>query len=238
MQLSDTIENTDFLYLYVKKFKWTDAYTTELLQGHPIEKRVYRGSYNKDTKTYRIFYTSSADNKLSAIALSSLVTTEWYTSEIVDISRHTILSLDLTEGDLEQLIQWQKKDNADIKSEMIPPPSTLPSLRQETTNSILDVAEFISCASELYTQQPATFDAVHEIIHMLNDSIGEGDSIDSIGVSLSISHGAGYNIGKALDHLGVYMSDDRRNNLMEEDLDAAILNLINEKIRIRSNRNL
>ena len=97
------------------------------------------------------------------------------------------------------------------------------------------IQNFFKQTKMLHDQQPMMFEALYDLVEVLNKNLGYGDSLDTINISVSKEHGAGYNVGKALESLAIYMSENKRIGLLEDDLDDALINLMNEKSRIRSN---
>jgi hypothetical protein len=240
IKLSDNPSNTRLMYVYVKSFKWYDGYENEKLEGHPIERRVYRAAYNSDTKTYRIFYTSSVNKQETRVVISSLKSVEGgYEADIVEITLENLLDLDFSEHDLSMISTWEEIGNEDLKKTMgfTPtepvPVSFLPSVISEKGNEsekMKDMTAFFNDALETHNMSPVMFDAIHNVIKYINQ-YAESESLDSMSISMSSTHGSGYNVGKALDSLAVYMSEDRRVNLSEDDLINAIYNLLTEESR-------
>lgn len=244
--LSDNPSNTTLMYVYVRRFKWFNGVDNEQLEGHPIEKKLYRAAYNNDTKSYRIYYKSNVNNKDTCIVIPSLASVpDGYDSDIVQVTLENILELDMPEACLNDFIKWAESKNEDLKrvaglEKKQEPPSFLPVVISEPIQNMFsdmtreeEIEEFIMCASKTHDMFPALFDAIHDLIHYINQT-NEGDSLDSMTISLSQTHGAGYNVGKALDSLSTYMSDDRRVNLHHEDLLKAIYNLLNEQSRLKA----
>lgn len=219
MILSDNITNTDIFYTYVKKFKWSHPVSNETFGGHPKDGRVYRVIKNTDTNTYRLIYGRIGGTG-QGVMLESLTSSDesvGYTSDIVPITRANILDLEISEEDLDLLKIWTDTDNRDIKEifelKNQPPPPSLPPPAWVQPN---DLTEFVSCASELQSIDPTSFDTIHELIHALNEPPNE--PIEVLNMRMNRNFGGGANMVKVFEHLTRYMGDDRRTNQDKNDL--------------------
>ena len=239
MKLSDTAKNTQFLYLYIKDFKWENVIDTEKFHGHPKSKRVYRAALNSDTNGYRLFYKPEDSKNHVAIIIHHLMGYEGgYTSDIVELTKQNILDLEITESDLDSLIEWQGNSNADLKKMYgfdKPAPQTIQILGIDEIREMVNrtdeqekITEFINSSSELHDIDGLTFDSIHMIIDHLLESQPEDSSFDAINITTSKEHGAGHNVGKALNLLSVYLSENQRVSLDVDDLLGAINHLITE----------
>lgn len=234
MQLNDTPQNTRFYPVFVEHFQWEDPLDNEKFAGHPKAGRVYRIGYNSDTNSYRIFYKEK-DGKNIGIYLPVLTDCNAYSAKIYEITKKSVLDFDIKEEDIEMMGNWLITNNADLMMSLgfTPKQQLLPTtifkvdvMNQEESLS----KEFIESAKLTQSLYPMLFEALHEVMSSL-DNYDVGQSLDGISLSFSEKHGAGHNIGKALEALSYYVSDDPRASLDREDLIAAIINLLNELAR-------
>ncbi len=239
MNLTDTKDNTEFKYFYVSKFKWSNPMDQERNGGHPKEKTVYRGWYNKDTKGYRIAPTLN-----SAFWLEDLKSTKeemGYTSDITVVDTKNILDFNLTEGDLDNMILWLESDNKDLKQQIFNPvqtgkPQIIAIINQAMQQTPNDTQGFLESVEELKSLNPLAFEIVWSLVDYLLDqmyTLPEG-SIDADWLVHS-SRGAGINIFQANQSLNKYISEDRRTNEDPNDLYKAISHIITELTRCEIN---
>ena len=237
MELNDNENNITFSPVFVKKFSWHDPIDNEKFEGHPMVGRVYRVAYNKDTKSYRVFYQDKTGRNVGIYLPELERSGEGYESSISIITRKNILDFEFTEEDLGKVEGWLSTDHADLKASMGfygSPIKDISELLSSMTTEREDpdtITEFLSNSKRLYSMYPLMFEALNMVISHI-DSYDTGESLDGIALTFSKEHGAGYNVGKALECLGTYMSDDKRISLAEEDLLNAIVNLLNEETRI------
>lgn len=238
VQLTDTKENTIFGFLYVKEFEWMDPLDKESHGGQPKKGRVYRSIYNNQTNSYRLYY--ELGGQLTGLYLPQLHSIETenyhvvYTSSIVPLSRTTILDCDITPEDVEQLCKWIDDDNKEIKTltglknEVTPRPVS----GQEIAKAFAQVKdeyflEFIAGAKQLKDTNSTLFEGVANCVHFFN-SLGEDNSGP---LEYNKTTGTGRNIGKAMDHLKNYTSENRRVNLDPNDLMLATKSILSELMR-------
>jgi hypothetical protein len=230
MKLSDTINNTTFFYVYSKNFKWFNPLDTEQFKGHPIPGNIYRASYNKDTRSYRLFVDTEPPMLIVLPSLKPVK--EGYSGELIRITPFNIIDLRLKKEQLVQLNGWIKQDNEDIKRDlnMVPAKITKPDPTTLDENEAAEIKDFAEATSELYRIHSPMFNAIHEMIHYILD-VPPGDSIDEMSLSMSEQFGAGLNVGKAFAALGRYVNDEPEVNLDGEDLLEAIYYLLYELSR-------
>jgi hypothetical protein len=228
MVLSDNEKNVEFLYAYVKDFKWHNNLDNEQFHGHPMKGHIYRLMHNKDTKSYRLFY-DSVNGGMIAIMLPSLTDVEdGYRAKLVPISKKNIVSLDLSEDNLEVLVKWLENDNKDLKKFMGFGEEKNKLVRISSKEK--EVADFVMSASEMYQREPVVFEALQDLLVFITER-GDEDSMESIDLSFSKEHGAGINISKSFNLLARYIGEDKRKSFMSEDLLEAIYTLLNEHAR-------
>ena len=221
------ISNTEFLYVFVKKFKWENPLEHEQAGGHPIPGRVYRASKNVDTDTYRLF--AEMPDRPTLLVFGKLKETieGAYTSDFKVISPKTLLDFDITDEDLDSLLEWLKSDNKNLKEVM---GFNMTPVKIEQTKTNEDVADFIDCAKRLYDLNPSLLNSIHDYLHFAIEQEEESDEgpIPTTFLTLNSAHGTGANVIRAVEKLSVYVSDDRRVNLDLDDLYGAITNLLTE----------
>lgn len=250
--VTDTPTNTALGYLFVKQFAWSSAGDNENHVGHPKPGRVYRSVFNKDTKTWRLFY--EIDGKLTGIFLPKLNAEErtdedkfftelQYTAEIIELSKTTILDCDITTEDLDLLCKWIDEGNQPIKHimgfEREQPHGFMPVSGEEIVRALQqnmlrdeEFVAFIKQARHLKENNLLLFDAIAEFVWFLNESMAVPDeTIDSTWTEFSKTLGAGKNISKSLEHLSRYGGESQRTNMMQEDLFGAIKSLMLEQAR-------
>lgn len=227
------IKDVNLTYYYVKSFRWFDSTATIGLNGHPMENTIYRGYFNKSVKCYYLYYRDQNDDKPNVLILPNLKGGKSFSCEIVEIKKSNVLSFDISEEQLDKIISWQTSNNDDIRGKDEPKMKLTDSLSQHDVDKINTIQNFFKEAKTLFDQQPMIFEAYYDLLEVLNRNLGYGNSLDTINISLSREHGAGYNVGKALESLAIYMNESKRIGLLEDDLDDALLNLMNEKARIR-----
>lgn len=239
MQLTDTTTNTKTVYIYFKDFEWYASEAHESNVGHPKKSEVYRAILNTDTKTYRVFY--EVENKLDAVYLASLITDAEadynYRSDAVEITKANILELQLKETQLDQIVKWSKENNKPIADFMGLQPAA-PSQQQMNAQQVKefidqqevmkDFTELGQFLGDLLQADPALYNALADFIYSLSQA--EVD-IDADYPSMSPVLGAGTNISKALKHIRIYGSEDRRTNLNTEDLHLAMQAILEELVR-------
>lgn len=246
MNLSDNKTNTEILYLYFEKFKWTSYVDTEQFHGHPKAKSVYRAILNRDTGGYRIIYKVFKGNPM-AVFINSLDNEneeEGFVCKACVLEKFNILKYDLSEEEIDKLLEWvtiNNKDLTDIINNSDTPtkvgdPTNEQPLDQNIVEDVLETTEFISCALELKKFNPLLFDSLHEFIHHINDQQPPDTSVDSTWISLSKKFGTGANINEALKHIAVYAGENKRTNLDEYDLFEAVKCLLNEFTQRNFNR--
>lgn len=249
MQITDTPNNTKFVYLYVNSFQWSNPVDIESAVGHPKPGQVYRAILNTDTKSYRLFYDVEGD--LRGAYLSHLISPQGedpneiaYTSDIIEITKQNILGLKLNDSQLAEMLKWIKEDNESIREFMNLPPPNENGQRDpgaslnadqvlEHINNAKDQAEFAELGTYLATLMkgdPVMFSALSEFIYSVGDK-DERSAIDTSWPSFSPVLGAGKNISKALEAIARYGGDDRRINLDPEDLTLAMNCLLDELTR-------
>jgi hypothetical protein len=226
MILNDNEKNTEFLYLYVEKFKWSNQENAEAFAGHPKPKSVYRAILNKDTNGYRILYSveNGTGNAVIINSLNSDSEDIGFTCKIHTITRNNILDFDISEEDLDKLSIWTEKDNQDLKNIM--KGNTEPFQQIDILDE--EASEFFACALDTRKEDPLLFDAIHEYMHHLLEQQPDISSLDTTWLNMSPKFGTGSNISKAIDHIKTYVSENRRTNLDEKDLFHAITHLLNE----------
>jgi|GEM_PF-6720808 len=236
--MKDTAENSEFKFFYVSKFAWGNPLDNERNQGHPKEKKVYRGWYNKDTGTYRLAYDLQ-----NAIWLDKLKIDEpesGYTSDITELSLNNILNFPIEEDCLENLIKWLEIDNKDLKQVAFPKimqeAQLIALIKNKMEPQEQMIEGFINSAEELHAIDPMSFEKVWEVMDYLLEemhNVPEG-SIDADWLSKG-PRGAGINISNAIQCLSRYIGDNRRTNEDPKDLLKAIVHILNELIRAEIN---
>lgn len=239
MQLTDTTNNTRIVYIYFKDFEWFASEAHETNVGHPKKGEIYRAILNTDTKTYRVFY--EVEDRLDAVYLASLVTDDEsdynYRSDALELTKSNILGFQLKENQLDQIIKWSKENNKPITDFMGLQPAAPPQQQmnaqqvkefinqQEVMKDFTELGQFLG---DLLQADPALYNALADFIYSLSQA--EVD-IDSDYISMSPVLGAGTNISKALKHIRMYGSEDRRTNLNTEDLHLAMQAILEELVR-------
>lgn len=245
MIFKDTPENTEFKYFFINKFQWLDPMENEKFQGHPREKSLYRGWFNKDTSSFRLVV-----DKDLAIYLEKLVISgeTGYIANISVVDLNNILDFPIVENDLADLNKWLENDNKDLKEEVFKKVTSfsgssfstpdivaiIKSNFQQSTNN--DMQGFMESAEELKELDPMAFDVIWGLIdHLLLEmhEVPEG-SIDADWLAKS-SKGMAINISASLKCLNRYAGDNRRTNEDPEDLYKAMSHITSEIIRSEIN---
>lgn len=236
--LSDTLENTEFKYFFVKKFDWLDPTQREIYKGHPKENRVYRGWHNKDSGGYRI-----APSLTQALWLEKLKQEPGmsdYTSDIHEITKETILDFLITEEDLTSLATWIESDNKDLKQALFGgqvPPQIIAIIKKATEDKgSKTFSGFVESAEELQSMDPMAFEVIWGFMDSLIIAMHEEDleSFDADFLAKG-KEGAVINISNAMKSLNRYIGDNRRTNRDPEDLYKAMGHITNEIIRSEIN---
>jgi hypothetical protein len=235
MILTDNSTNTEFLYVYVSSFKWENPFDHESKGGHPMPGKVYRAVKNKDAGTYRLFVSSTTPPMLLVFTGLEEAIEGAYTSNIKPITIQNLLDFDISDGDLDSLLDWLKTGNSELKKVLNfrPPlilsePVNQPAMIQKPND---EVEDFIRCAQQLHELNPNLLDSLHNYIHFAieEEENFEGGPLDTTFLTLSKDHGTGANIVQAVQKLSRYASSNRKENLDEADLFGAITNLLNER---------
>lgn len=240
LTLTDTVENTTFQFLYVRHFAWNFPTDNERNVGHPKKGRLYRGIYNTDTKTYRLFY--EIGDETTGIYIPKLVETNsdieignTYTSDIVVLTRKNILDCDITPEDLDALVGWIQSKNEYLKKitnlepKKTENPQPTPQQNMATMMAQRENQEFMELCktlAKLKTHDPILYDGIDNLIDFFVNNEPTGGWIGTSKVL-----GPGKNVGDAITHLEVYGGDDRRRNLARLDLLIAIRFLVTELMR-------
>lgn len=245
LNLSDSEKNITVKYLYVKKFKWLNIIDTENFHGHPKEKSVYIAAYNSDTKGYRLFYQPDNAPQVGIVFhdLTRAAGEEGYESIMVEINRKNIVSLDIPEPELDKIIKWQSNGNKELNDAygfkstpqqrqiMIPSPQDMVNI-VDNINRQQEITDFINDVQQLYDTDSLSFDSINSLVGELLQPDESDTSFEAVNLTLSRQHGSGHNVGKALNLLNIYLSDNPRVSLDREDLIKAIRHLIVELNRI------
>jgi len=240
MKLSDNETNTIFFYVYSKNFRWLNPYDAEQFKGHPLNGNVYRASYNKDTKSYRVFVDTEPPMLIVIPSLKAVK--EGYEGELIKITPRNIIDLKLPVDQLDKMKEWLELNNIDLKKELnfkLEPikgaKGDKKDLNLRISKEEKEVTDFVLCASELYKLNYPIFAAIHEIMESINGT-PPGESIDEMNLMMSPQFGAGLNVGRAFAALAIYISEDDEVNLNSAELNYAIYNLLNELARHQSCR--
>lgn len=240
MILTDNTTNTEFLFVFVKDFKWSNPLEHEQVGGHPMPGRLYRAIKNTDTGTYRLL--TKPNTLLVFSGLEEDIDTG-YRSSFKPITVQTLLDYNITDEDLDKLLDWLRTGNKEIKDlvGMMSPPApvkltTPSSLSPQFKESIMqksneEVSDFISCAHLLHELNPNLLDAIHDYLHYAieQEQKSEEGPLNSTFLTLSKEHGTGANVIQAVQKLSRYVSVNKRISLDENDLFGAITNLFNEQ---------
>jgi hypothetical protein len=245
MTLSDNKTNTEYLYLFVEKFKWTSHIDTENFNGHPKPKGVYRAILNKDTGGYRVIYKFFNGNPV-AFVINSLESNDeenGFVCKISTLDKNNILKFDISESDLDNMIGWIASDNKDLRDIMdqpdlvrsLPIPTDIKLSFPSPVEPDQELMEFFECALAARKVNPLLFDGIHELFHHIINEQPKETSVDATWITLSKNFGTGANIIKALEHIAQYAGENKRTNLDEYDLFEAIKHLLNEYTQRRFN---
>lgn len=244
MSRIDTPTNTKIVYLYVRRFEWRNDVGREENLGHPHNRRLYRGAYNKDTKTYRLVY-EHPDGGWGGMFLPTLKSSgDTYSIDAVELTHKNIVQQDLSEEDLDNLTRWtaeggNKKlwdsfwDTKNDREKKQPEPNlvSLPIMvRDVLQNSDPRMLHFVDSLKRMRNINPLLFDAFVELVDYLDTAPPDGDPLlDQM--RLSKEHGTGVNLHEALKRLTRYTGTNRRENLDINDLHGAIGDILTEIIR-------
>lgn len=250
MILQDSIHNTEIVYLYTHKFEYgNNPISKEENGGHPKPKTIYRAIYNTDTNTYRLIYNISKEG-LSFVFIPKLADHDEESGLSVDIkilTKKNILDFSISESNLNELLNWLKTDNKDIKEitgdiSAKPPKKaqkkekeTVPASIPQNKGSIKlppEVVQFLNLGIELEKVDPIIFGTMFDLLVYLNQNVYTDTGIVSTSwLKLDKDHGAGVNVSAAVEKLSKYLGQDRRTNLDDKDLMGAIKDLLTEKSR-------
>lgn len=242
IELDDKATNTKIVYLYVKEFTWTNIESRENTAGHPKKDRLYRGVFNTDTKTYRLFYKE--DEAVYLPTLTATTDNEFgYLSNIVEVTVQNVLELDINDEDLTEFVKWVEDDNATLKNTMginQGQPKQKPVTEAEfmkamqATQEGREQLEFLAELRSLREVNLPVFSALTDLVsYLVNVDVPEGaDSfVDTAWMNVSKTLGAGKNISRAIEHLARYGGENRRTNLSGTDLMIALKALLEEQAR-------
>jgi len=246
--LQDTIYNTKIVYLYVDRFDYgKNQVGKEQSSGHPKSKKVYRAIYNTDTHSYRIIYDIIRDQVYSVFVedLQSDAPEELgYVCDIKHLSVSNILDFKISEDNLDDLLNWLKTDNKDVKEVLGDVGATkkkntsdgkskqIQKVPNRDSNISPEFVAFVNLTLEMYKSDPLTFGTIFDLILYIGEHPGlDQGNIGMHWLRMDKDHGGGVNISAAVEKLSRYVGGDRRTNLMNEDLMGAMLNLLNERAR-------
>lgn len=252
MILQDTPQNTKIVYLYVNEFDYgQDHIGREQTLNHPKSKKVYRAIYNTETKTYRAVY--KVDKDVHSVFIGGLQVREEDSGFICDIHiliAENILDFNISESNLDELLNWLKTDNNDIKAILgdiggkplkkrqlpvntsVSVPPQVNNGQQQGMKLPPELVQLIKLGSELQKTDPILFGTIFDLIVFLtNDSYTETGILGTSWLKMDKDHGAGVNVSAAVEKMSRYLGQDRRNNLDNNDLMGAIKDLLIEKSR-------
>jgi DNA-directed RNA polymerase subunit F len=244
------LKEHDFVYLYVKSFKWSDLERSDDIGGHPAPGKVYRALRNKNNKTYGIL----VDNPPTRILLETLEAsdeTRNYTCSIVEITPKNIIDLQILEEDLTQINKWIESENKDIiprltqdqPTELIPVIAMIQGAMEKIDEDREVVNEGVEVLRHLYNLNSTHFGVIMELIEELIEvNIMEVDEVNltsypTANLSKGLA-GMGFNVGKVYENLEYYVdgeatynAHEARDNRFAQYLLDAMVALVKEKER-------
>lgn len=246
MILQDDIHNTEIIYLYTYKFDYgNNPISKEENGGHPKPKTVYRAIYNTDTNTYRLIYKVGKEG-MSFVFIPKLKDYDEDSGLTVDLRVLTlknILDFNISEANLNELLNWLQTDNDDIKAitghtgspkkktKSEDKPVAVPQTKG-TVKLSPQIVQFLNQAIELEKTDPLIFGTMFDLLVHLNQNLyADIGVVNASWLTLDRDHGAGVNVSAAVGKLNRYMGQDRRTNLDGNDLLGAIKDLLQEQGR-------
>jgi hypothetical protein len=241
------LKDFEFVYLFIKDFKWTDIQQSIPTGGHPSPGRVYRAAKNKNDKSYRLVIEKYPFDMVVLETLTSTDGVRGYTSEIIELSAKNVIDVLPTEEDLNLIDKWVNSDNKDVKDamtrnneevELMPVIQSLDrALKQidESRRIASEAGELLGYLRELNTIQFEVIIGIVEDLIELNES--EPDE-SFTGRLARGNNGSAYNMGRALEAIENYMetevvvgNNERPENLFQQYLNQGIIALVRESER-------
>jgi hypothetical protein len=243
------LKEHDFVYLYVKSFKWSDLERSDDIGGHPAPGKVYRAIRNKNNKTYGLLL-ESPPTKILLETLESTDDTRGYTSSIVEVTAKNIIDLQPREEDLIQINKWIESDNRDVKEsltredvELMPVIALIQGAMEQIDEQKAIAGEGAELLLHLHNLNSYHFSIVMELVEELieaNIMEVDGENLTSYPTTnLSKgSAGMGFNVGKVYENLEYYVdgeatynAHEARDNRFAQYLLDAMVALVKEKER-------
>lgn len=220
---------TSKLY-FVNKFTWLDVHDQERFQGHPKEGRVYRGEYNSNTKNYGLLVDDNNMLIMDTLVVQGDRERYNFNSEIVELTKDNILSFNILEEDLDNIIKWTEKPAKAPQPHQLPMLVLSQAMKQQEQEESEAAHLAVNTLMELYDVNETQFYILIELAQFLTEKAAE--DIDDPTYELSVGpYGLSQNLAKALTHLKTYSSTDRRKNQNIEDLKQALSGIITEWTR-------
>lgn len=219
-------------YLFINSFKWKGTYNQMQFNGHPLEKKVYRSLYNKNTKIYSLIF-DKIGSQHQAVPLDSLeVDNETCYHKITELTKANIINLDIEETELDKIINWMDTDNNDITPKL---PAPLQNLINESLRQSSEDIEFLRKVTqsfeELLLHNTIYAEILLETAKQLKDYSLETVFDPANELELDRDRGAAANISKAMRLLKDYSQSLRDGGEQQYDLDNALIAIIREKER-------
>lgn len=225
MIIKEQLTDIEIKYLFVKKWDWSDSFTSDQFAGHPHKDRVYRAKFNDKSGVYKILIDDTF------IAFSK---EDFPVGDLIEITLDNLLDFQFHEEDLDKLNTWIESDNKDIKAEYEQPPiqQGLTKLRKAMDNQEQQeeaaAGRALDVMMELYMTNTLQFEILLELASILVSENVNSMSDPAYGMTLDAKHGLGINVSRAVRALGKYSSSDRRNNERVEDLYDAVVGVVTE----------
>jgi hypothetical protein len=219
-------------YLFIKKFEWSNIQYKEDYQGHPLEGRVYKASYNENTKNHTLH--GMGDVSVTIEYLKTSDPDRSYVSDILELTKETILSVDIQEEDLNKIINWNEMEDGEsleLSNLPIPLQTLFTAMANQANQDEETIQAVASRLRELQPISPLQVEIAHDVVeHLTLMSMNEDAASE---LELDPDLGKGMNISHSIRAISRYISKDRRESDFEEDLYEAIGGLMRELERRR-----
>lgn len=213
--ISERNTDIEIKYIFIKSFKYHNPEEAESMNGHPHAGRIYRSVFNLHTKHHRLLLPDGIIMGFNQLVGDS-GSAEF---ELQEVNINNILDFDIREEDLSIFLQ----PDDDIFFEQ---PTIIIEGMKNLQNAIQqhdeDEADFSHRASNavlsLWSVNPSKGEILIQLANRLIESDLSSHQDPTYYLRFHESKGDVLNISKAIQHLDVYISENKKINGEPNDL--------------------
>lgn len=228
--IKEKLEDIAIQYYYSKDFQWLDPMFSERYQGHPRPGQVYRAIVNDSKKNTKLLITEHPT--WNALVMNDFTKGMQFDGSVEPITLKNILDLNLSESELDRILNWQEQDNKDLKRLYKPQPDQVvlmtlaEAMNNQAKEEAADMNDAVNLLSALRITDPIGFNIILELIDALGQDSMESRASSALATDPQFS--TGINMSRVMDSVCRYIGDDRRTNFDRADLIQAFLGIVNE----------